>query len=220
MGAAFFTNNTFHVPTIKNHLTDKKKLRKEVSIKEIPFELVDSKVSPVPLSTVITPFSRADGRLPDNIFAFIPSRDELPDTRLRPVWRNSTIGKNGFSFYVQDVEDNIHGQYTIRLGWKDRFYNHDGSEDTSLNGALNQAKADYQETVSSIKRPVPLDLPGADEAVTMLYRNTYNFEDIIFRRGYVIGQVSGEMGGKTLVPTSYCRWWADFLIKKLIANGY
>jgi len=25
LGAAFFTNNTYHVPTIKNHLTDKKK---------------------------------------------------------------------------------------------------------------------------------------------------------------------------------------------------
>jgi len=28
LGAAFFTNNTFHVPTIKNHLTDKKKFEK------------------------------------------------------------------------------------------------------------------------------------------------------------------------------------------------
>jgi len=72
----------------------------------------------------------------------------------------------------------------------------------SYNGALAQAKERFKKEAGTLKKAEPFALPGADEAVRMLYRNTgSNTEYIIFRVNNTWGRVWGAIRGKTLAPT-------------------
>lgn len=72
----------------------------------------------------------------------------------------------------------------------------------SYNGALAYTKECYDKEVGKLKRPEAIAIPGAEEAVRMLYRNTGNNNEVIcFRVKNIWVKVWGSISGKSLAPT-------------------
>ncbi|MFC1496273.1 hypothetical protein ACFL52_02540 [Candidatus Margulisiibacteriota bacterium] len=91
--------------------------------------------------------------------------------------------------------------------------------DKKNNAALEEAVAFYQLKVKALKKPIPLEIKGIDEAMRMSWRHKKNFEKIIFRRDNVIVIITGSNNGSKNKPPAFTKKIAQRIAKKIAGAG-
>lgn len=107
-------------------------------------------------------------------------------------------------------------QYSMEL----RFDVPDIESREKMDGDVEHQKKWYAEEAAALKKPVAVEIPGAEQASRMYYRDRgVNFDRIIFLKDNVFVDVSGQNDDKKAGPPPYTLEIAKLIAGKLVALG-